>query len=56
MLVIVWERLLGEGARGLGRMAGEAKFGYFRLSEETEGEDGNLSSGCGCLDVLCVWR
>ncbi len=26
-------------------MAGEEKFGYFRLSEGTEGEDGGLSSG-----------
>ncbi len=38
------------------RMAGEEKFGYFRLSEGTEGEDGSLSSGCGWLEVLCVWR
>ncbi len=37
-------------------MAGEEKFGYFRLSEGTEGEDGSLSSGCGWLEVLCVWR
>ncbi len=36
-------------------MAGE-KFGYFRRSEGTEGEDGSLSSGCGLLEVLCVWR
>ncbi len=33
-------------------MAGEEKFGYFRLSEGTEGEDGSLSSGCGWLEVL----
>ncbi len=31
-------------------------FGYFRLSEGTDGEDGSLSSGCGWLEVLCVWR
>ncbi len=37
-------------------MAGEEKFGYFRLSEGTEGEDGSFSSGCGWLVVLCVWR
>ncbi len=37
-------------------MAGEEKFGYFRLGEGTEGEDGSLSSGCGWLEVLCVWR
>ncbi len=35
------------------RMAEEEKFGYFRLSEETEGENGGVSSGCGCLEVLC---
>ncbi len=35
-------------------MAGEEKFGYFRLGEGTEGEDGSLSSGCGWLEVLCV--
>ncbi len=61
MPVRVWERLLGEGERGLGqedmcRMAGEEKFGYFHLGEGTEGEDGSLSSGCGWLEVLCVWR
>ncbi len=38
------------------RMAGEEKFGYFRLCEGTEGEDGSLSSGCGWLEVLCVWN
>ncbi len=61
--VRVWERLLGEGERGqvwvkrtCCRMAGEEKFGYFRLGEGTEGEDGSLSSGCGWLEVLCVWR
>ncbi len=37
-------------------MAGEEKFGYFRLSEGTKGEDGSLSSGCGWLEVPCVWR
>ncbi len=37
-------------------MAGEEKFGYFRLSEGTEGEDGSLSSGCSWLEVLCEWR
>ncbi len=37
------------------RMAGEEKFGYFHLGEGTEGEDGSLSSGCGWLEVLCVW-
>ncbi len=37
-------------------MAGEEKFGYFCLSEGTEGENGRLSSGCGWLKVLCVWR
>ncbi len=37
------------------RMAGKEKFGYFRLGEGTEGEDGSLSSGCGWLEVLCVW-
>ncbi len=37
-------------------MAGEEKFGYFRLSEGTEGEDGSLSSGSSWLEVLCVWR
>ncbi len=36
-------------------MAGEEKFGYFHLGEGTEGEDGSLSSGCGWLEVLCVW-
>ncbi len=36
------------------RMAGEEKFGYFRLGEGTEGENGSLSSGCGWLEVLCV--
>ncbi len=35
------------------RMAGEEKFGYFRLSEGTEGEDGSLSSGSSWLEVLC---
>ncbi len=38
------------------RMAGEEKFGFFRLSEVTEGEYGSLSSGCGWLEVLCVWK
>ncbi len=37
-------------------MAGEEKFGYFRLSEGTEWEDGSLSSGSSWLEVLCVWR
>ncbi len=37
-------------------MAGEEKLWYFRLIEETEGEDESLSSGCGWLEVLCVWR
>ncbi len=37
-------------------MAGEEKFGYFCLSEGTEGEDGCLSSGCSWLEVLCEWR
>ncbi len=37
-------------------MAGEEKFGYFRLSEGTEGEDGSLSSGSSWLEVLCEWR
>ncbi len=37
-------------------MAGEEKFGYFGLGEGTEEVDGSLSSGCGWLDVLCVWR
>ncbi len=37
------------------RMAVEEKFGYFRLGEGT-GEDGSLSSGCGWLELLCVWR
>ncbi len=32
------------------------KFGYFRLSVGTEGEEGNLSSGCSWLEVLCEWR
>ncbi len=32
------------------------KFGYFRLSEGTEGEDGSLSSGSSWLGVLCEWR
>ncbi len=63
MPVRVWERLLGEGERGLGqeaccRMAGEEKFGYFHLGEGTEGEDGSLggdvvgwrSCVCGVLD------
>ncbi len=36
-------------------MAGEEKFWYFCLGEGTEGEDGSLSSGCGRLEVLCVW-
>ncbi len=36
------------------KMAEEEKFRYFRLREGTEGEDGNLSSGCGWLEVLCV--
>ncbi len=27
----------------------------FHLGEGTEGDDGSLSSGCGWLDVLCVW-
>ncbi len=35
------------------RMAGEEKFGYFRLSEGTEGEDGSLSSGSSWFEVLC---
>ncbi len=39
--VRVWERLLGEGERDwvkrtCCRMAGEEKFGYFRLGEGTE--------------------
>ncbi len=39
-------------------MAGEEKFGYFRLSEGTEGEDGSLSSGTSWMEVLCEvnWR
>ncbi len=37
-------------------MAGEEKFGYFRLSEGTEGEDGSLSSGSSWLGVLYEWR
>ncbi len=53
--------MLGEGERGwvkrtCCRMAGEEKFVYFRLGEGTEGENGSLSSGCGWLEVLCVWR
>ncbi len=59
MLVSVWDRLLGEGVKGLGldyMMAGEEKFGCFLLSEGTEGEDRSLSSGCGWLEVLCVCR
>ncbi len=30
------------------------KFGYFRLSEGTEGEDESLSSGWGWFEVLLV--
>ncbi len=30
------------------------RFGFFRLSEGTEGEDGSLTSGCGWLEILCV--
>ncbi len=37
-------------------MAGEEKFGYFCISEGTDGEDGSFSSGCGWLEVVCVWR
>ncbi len=37
-------------------MAGDKKFGYIRLSEGTEGEDGSLSSGSSWLEVLCEWR
>ncbi len=37
-------------------MAGEEKFGYFRLSEGTEGEDGSLSGGSSWLEVLCEWK
>ncbi len=37
-------------------MAGEEKFGYFHLSEGTEGEDGSLSSGSSWLGALCEWR
>ncbi len=35
------------------RMAGEEKFGYFRLSEGTEGEDGSWSGGSSWLEVVC---
>ncbi len=37
---IAWRRCEGIGSRG----HVEDKFGYFRLSEGTEGEDGSLSS------------
>ncbi len=51
---IAWRRCEGIGSRG--HVVGEEKFVYFRLSEETEGEDGSLSSGSGWLEVLCEWR
>ncbi len=35
-------------------MAGEEKFGYFRLGEGTEGEDGSLSSGLSSGSSLLV--
>ncbi len=45
---IAWRRYEGIGSRGhVVGMSGEEKFGYFCLSEGTEGEDGSLSSGCG---------
>ncbi len=43
---IAWRRC--EGIWSIGhscRMAGEEKFGYFRLSEGTEGKHGSFSSG-----------
>ncbi len=50
---IAWRRCEGIGSRG--HVVGE-KFVYFRLSEETEGEDESLSSGSSWLEVLCEWR
>ncbi len=51
---IAWRRCEGIGSRG--HVVGWQKFGYFRLSEGTEGEDGSLSSGSSWLGVLCEWR
>ncbi len=40
---IAWRRCEGIGSRGTCcRTAGEEKFGYFRLSEGTDGEDGEF--------------
>ncbi len=44
------------------RMAGEEKFGYFRLGERTEGEDGSveqwiwLVGGPVCVEVRTGYR
>ncbi len=52
---IAWRRCEGIGSRGhCCRMAGEEKFGYFGLSEGTEGKDGSLSSGSSWVEVLLV--
>ncbi len=56
---IAWRRCEGIGSRGhvVGWLERRwLEFGYFRLSEGTEGEDGSLSSGSSWLDVLCEWR
>ncbi len=37
------------------RVAGEEKFGYFCLSEMTEGEEGSFISRCGWFEFLHVW-
>ncbi len=36
-------------------MAGEEEFGYFYLSEGTEGEEGSFSSRCGWFEFLRLW-
>ncbi len=36
-------------------MPGEEKFGYFCLSEGTEGEAGSFSSRRGWFEFLCGW-
>ncbi len=62
MLVRVWERLLGEAVSRIGSR-GHVVGWLERRSLDTsasvrgqKGEDGSLSSGCGWLEVLCVWR
>ncbi len=55
---IAWRRCEGIGGmfkRACCRVAGEEKFGYFCLSEGTEGEAGSFRNRCGWFEFLHVW-